>query len=347
MHEAQGGERGHLCVDSFIADVVGARALSSALELGLIDHLLSNPNCSLRDLGMHARLDEPATRLLAGMLRASGVIEVARDRGQDLRLSERFTAALAYRDLLEAKLDFAASVAPDFLDLFTTLLADPAAFFAQAKLFALFSYDRCFDPTPENRVATARWMRFTTALTRYEAAACIARHDFSAHQRMLDVGGNSGEFALRVCRQHPTLRATVYDLPVVCDIGAAHLRGEPEADRIDFVKADRAGGILPSGYDLISFKSMLHDWPDEPMRDFLARAHEALAPDGTLLIYERGRLEIGDNPLPYAQIPIMLFFRSYRSGNAYVEALTQAGFCDVRLSTVVLDMPFLLLTAKK
>ena len=72
-------------------------------------------------------------------------------------------------------------------------------------------------------------MRFTTALTRYESGACIANHDFSPYERMLDVGGNSGEFALRVCQRHSRLRATVYDLPLVCDIGERHVRAEPEA----------------------------------------------------------------------------------------------------------------------
>lgn len=338
------GDRGYLCVDGFLGDMVGARALASALELGWVDCLLERQPRAMQELGARVRLDERGTRLLAGLLKAHGAIEVS---GDDVRLSEPFAAALRYRDLLEAKLDFAAVVAPDYLDLFTTLLVDPDAFFASAKLFDLFSYDRCFDPTPDNISSTARWMRFTTALTRYEAAGCLGAHDFSGYARMLDVGGNSGEFALRACRRHPGLRATVFDLPVVCRIGARHVAAEPEAGRIEFAEADASGGALPRGHDLITFKSMLHDWPDEPMRSFLARAHAALVPGGTVLIYERGPVNIGSAQLAYGQVPLMLFFRSYRSAPDYVAALAQAGFRDIDVKTVDLDMPFLLVSARK
>lgn len=344
MNEGKDTERGYLCVDEYLADFAGARALASAFELGLVDRLGGGARLPLRTLAAQARLDERGMRLLAGLLEANRVLALEDDAA---RLTDGFARALRYRDLIEAKLDFAAAVAPDFLELFTILLADPAAFFARARLFELFSYDRCFDATPENLSATARWMRFTTALTRYEAAACIARHDFARHARMLDVGGNSGEFALRVCRAAPSLRATVVDLPVVCEIGARHLRAEPEAARIDFVPALRGGGPLPGGCDLITFKSMLHDWPDEEMRAFLARAHAALEPGGTLLIYERGPFDTGARRLSYAQIPIMLFFRSYRSAGDYAAALAQAGFRDIRAETVELDLPFLLVRATR
>src|SRR5436305_1534224 len=73
------------------------------------------------------------------------------------------------------------------------------------------------------------------ALARYEAPVCLAHYDFGRHRRLLDVGGNSGEFALRLCRRHPALRATVLDLPTVCAIGRQHLRRDPEADRITFL----------------------------------------------------------------------------------------------------------------
>lgn len=344
MNSGHGGERDYLCVDDFIRDAVGARALASALEIGLIDELLRTPSCTLPDLGARTKLDRRGLMLLSGMLGAGGVVE---ESGGRLHLTEAFRAALRFRDILEAKLDFAATVAPDFFHLFTTLLTDPGGFFGQAKLFELFSYDRCFDPTPENYASTARWMRFTTALTRYESAACLRHQDFSSHRRMLDVGGNSGEFALRVCQNHPGIRATVYDLPLVCEIGEKHLRNEPEAGRIDFVRASPAVGPLPGGFDLLTFKSMLHDWPDEPMRQFLRRAHDALVTGGTLLIFERSVVEIGDRQLDYCHIPIALFFRSYRVAEDYSAALREAGFRDIAHTMIELDMPFMLLTARK
>ena len=88
-------------------------------------------------------------------------------------------------------------------------------------------------------------MRITTTLTRYEALACLDLYDFGRHQRMLDVGGNSGEFVLQAVRRHPALRGAVLDLPLVCEIGMEHVLGEPECARIGFINADVRADPMP------------------------------------------------------------------------------------------------------
>jgi SAM-dependent methyltransferase len=332
-----------LCVDSFIVDVASACAISSALELGIIDGLVRQP-CAPVALAERSRLDRRAFQLLVGMLGAAGVVEVG---DGSIRLTSAFTKALRFRDLLVAKLNFARLVAPDFLDLFPALLADPRRFFEQARLFELFSYQRCFELTAENLAATERWVGITTALTRYEAQACLKYHDFSAYSSILDVGGNSGEFVLRICRSYPDLRATVHDLPVVCEIGRRHLSLEPEAARISFSPAGRSADTLPAGFDLVMFKSMLHDWPDADMANFVDRAYRALKPGGQLMIFERSLFDSGDRQIPYSLIPIMMFFRSYRAPEQYRQTLSAARFSDIRLQTIMLDMPWMLMTARK
>ncbi|MDO9402760.1 MAG: methyltransferase [Polaromonas sp.] len=339
--------RSYLCVDAFIADMAGACALSTAFETGVVDHLAQHPGCTLASLQQSLQLDTRGTALLLEMLTANRVTRLA---GDQLWLTDAFQEALVFRDLLEAKLHFARVVAPDFLHLLTALLMEPAKFVEHARLFKLFSYQQALTASPENYEHTARWMRLTTALTRYEADVCIALHDFSSTRRLLDVGGNSGEFVLRICKAVPQVQATVYDLPLVCDIGAAHVAAEPEAARIGFVRhegADRSRRALPAGHDLISFKSMLHDWPDAEMDDFLARAHAALETGGTLLIFERGELNLAGRQVAYGQLPLMLFFRSYRQPDAYCTRLEALGFQSVQVRHVELDMPFMLITAVK
>lgn len=335
---------GYLCIEKFIRDAVGARALQSALELGLIDDLLRQSSADFAALAARSRIDPRGLRLLLGMLCANQVIE---ERDGRFAVSAAFGTALDYRDLLEAKLDFASLVAPDFLGMFSTLLVAPQRFFETSTIFDLFSYERCFEPTPENVMATRRWMHFTTVLTRYEAQACIDHHDFASSRRLLDVGGNSGEFALRICRAHAGVQASVFDLPLVCDIGMEHLRGEPESARIAFVKAGRARDDFPSGFDTVCFKSMLHDWPDREVGQFLENAYRALDPGGTLLIFERGLFDPKSQPIPYSMIPIMLFFRSYRLPDEYLMQLERVGFRDINIRVIQLEMPFLLITAAK
>ena len=267
------GELGFLAVDRFISSMVDARALKTALELGLIDRLLAQRSGSVEALGRALGVDAPGLRLLLDLLAANGVVE---ERAGDVRLGKGFLDALLYRDLLEVKLDFAGFSINDFADLFTALIKEPHGFAERARMFQLFDYRRCSEPSRENYAQVRAWMRITSTLTRYEARACMHLHDFSSYRRALDVGGNSGEFLLQLCRRHSQLTGAVLDLPLVCEIGMEHLLPEPEGSRIGFLKGDVRADPLPPGYDLISFKSMLHDWPAADAERFLAKAAHCL-----------------------------------------------------------------------
>lgn len=340
---AVNGRAAFLCVDDFLSSLPDARALQSAFELGLIDRLCDQPASTWDDLQKLSGVDAQGLRLLIGLLRASGVVE---EQGVGIALTGKFRSALQFRDLLQAKLDFASLVAPDFLELFTALLKEPRQFQSRSRLFQLFGYQHSIDPTPENYARTQAWMRYTTCLTRYEAQTILREYDFSRHRRMLDIGGNSGEFVLQVCKAIPTIQGTVFDLPVVCAIGQDHVRSEPEAARIDFVAGNGLTDPLPAGCDLITFKSMLHDWPELEAKRLLTRASQALGPGGTLLIFERAPIEIGATGLPYSMIPMLLFFRSFRPPGFYKDHLEAIGMADVKIQTIHVEMPFFLVTAR-
>jgi len=333
-----------LCVDDFLKTLVDARALASALELGLIDRLLGAGALGAEALAEGLAMEPRGFDFLLGLLRANRVLA---EGGGAYQLTPEFNQALQYRDLLETRIAFAAAVVGDCHDLFTELLARPGEFMARSKVFEMFRYDLAMEAGAANYQATARWMRFTTGLTRYEAQACIEHYDFSAHRRMLDIGGNSGEFALRVCKANPEIEATVFDLPVVCQVGRDHVSAEPEADRISFYKGDARSTALPEGFDLISFKSFLHDWPEDEADIMLRRAADALAPGGSLLIFERAVVAAPETALPYSMIPGLLFLHFYRDANFYTSRLAALGFGDINVQKIDLEMPFQLITAKK
>jgi ubiquinone/menaquinone biosynthesis C-methylase UbiE len=333
----------YLRVDEFMRGIVEAQALKTALDLKVIDRLRDRREVSAQQLEAELRLDGRGLGLLLDLLQANGVIE--RD-GAALSLHPRFREALRYRDLLEAKLDFAALVAGDVLHSFTALVNDPAGFMLQSRIFDLFNYQHSLQASEENQRRVQAWMRFTTILTRYEAQACLARHRFDAQRRLLDIGGNSGEFALQLCRAHPQLQAAVFDLPVVCAVGRENVAGHPEASRITFIPGNALNDPLPAGFDLVTFKSTLHDWPEKEAKRLLTRASQALAPGGTLLIFERGPLQAAETGVPYGLIPMLLFFRSFRAPEVYQKHLEAVGFTDVGVEWLPLEMPFFLLTAR-
>ena len=333
-----------LSVERYLRTLVDARALKTAFELGLIDRLLEHRSGDAEALGRAVGADSVGFRFLLDLLAANQVIE---ERRGDVRLHPDFAAALRYRDLLETKLDFAGFAMNDFADLFTALVRDPAAFMGRSRLFELFDYRRCLEPSIENYERTRAWMRITSTLTRYEALALMQLHDFSGYRRALDVGGNSGELLLQLCRRHPALRGMVFDLPLVCEIGLEHVLGEPEHERISFLKGDLRSDALPPGHDLIIFKSTLHDWPPEEADRFLAKAAHALEPGGTLIVFERGPIAVRDATPPFGLLPILLFFRSYRSPEGYLRQLRTLGLEPVEQREIQLDTGFFLLAARK
>ncbi len=342
--DRQSEEFDYLSVDSFIKSIVGARALATAFEIRLIDSLLQNKHASMDSLTEQLGTDSRGMHLLVDLLLANRVVEDYKDK---LKLTDEFLHALQFRELIELRLGIANFAAHDFLDYFTDLVSNPKQFLKEVRFCRLFSYDKCLNYSKENYEMTKRWMRITTILTKYEAQVCTKYHDFGGYQRVLDIGGNSGEFMLQVCKKHPGVSATVFDLPLVCDIGLEHIRSEPEADRISFIKGNALIDPLPEGFDLITFKSMLHDWPEKEAKQFIEKASHSLEPGGTLLIFERGPLEVREKTLPYSMIPFLLFFHSFRSPVIYEEHLRALDFRDIKVQKIILETPFYLITATK
>jgi SAM-dependent methyltransferase len=317
----------HLAVMRYLQTEFDARAIRAALDFGWIDR----PERA-------GEIAEPGRGLLLGLLAANGVF--ARDR---LALTPEFRETLRFRDLLEARIAFADLVWPDIHKLFAPLLADLPQFMARSRTFDLFRYDRAQKLNAENRRATEAWTRFTTVLTRYEAPAALDAVDLDGVETFLDLGGNTGEFAQHVCRRAGA-SALVVDLPVVCAIGRDHVA--ESGARVAFHAADFRRDPLPGPADLVSFKSVLHDWPDADARALLARAREAVRPGGRLMIFERAPLVFSGRPA-YGLAPDLAFLHFLRPARLYLDTLRELGFVDIELRIIALEVDFHLILARR
>ncbi len=333
-----------LIIEPFLHDAIQARTLQAAFELGIIDVLQSNACLSEPELLRGRSCDAAGGKFLLQVLARSGVVQFS---FESVRLTETFRSALRFRDLLLTKLQFSELVAADFFSRMPQLLSSSEEFMETSKLFELFDYGRCFEVTPQNCLQAARWMKLTTTLTRYEAPVCVEQFDFSSHQKMLDLGGNSGEFAIQVCQRIPALQACVADLPVVCHVGARHVAEHEMTARIQFHPLNFTQDRIPDGYDLITCKSVLHDWPDEYAAHIIGTVFNALPVGGRFMIFERQQWDFQTEPTPYGSLPVMLFFRSYRKPEFYTSALQTAGFRDIDVQTIRLDLPFVLISATR
>ena len=344
LHSGAGeASRDHLGVITFLSTEWDARAIRAALDFGLIDALQRSP-ATIEDIRQTTGATPRGLDLLIELLIVNRVVTRLGDR---LELTAGFRQVLPFRDLLEARIAFADVVWPDFHGLFNALLTDVPQFMARSQTFNLFRYDRCFARTPENRAATEAWTRFTTCLTRYEAPAALDEIELQGVADIIDLGGNTGEFALAFCRRKPALRATVVDLPVVCDIGREHLaRCAPnEATRIRFWPGDMRRDALPEAADLVAFKSVLHDWPEADALRLIDRARDLVQPGGLLMIFERAPIAFEGRP-PYGLAPDLAFLHFLRPAEVYIKALGELGFVDIQYRRIELEVGFHLIVAR-
>jgi hypothetical protein len=333
----------YLAVDDYLRDMLSTQAVSVALKTGLVDYLCEHSNVSLDELRSALDLEVAGFTMLVGLLQAAAVVQIKAD---SLALTDAFAQILEYRELIETKIHYANLVSPDVIHGFHKYITDMSGFMQDSGLFEMFDYGRCREITPENLQATSTWVRYTTLLTRYEALPYIENINLAAHTKLLDVGGNSGEFALQLCRANPRLTATVFDLPVVCNLGQQHLQKHPEQQRIQFLPGDLQRDELPTGYDLIVFKSFLHDWPSDQIEGFLTKAHAALCSGGVITIYERSRITDHAN-IAYGNLPLYLFHYFYREPSWYTDILTRSGFTGIEVKIIDLDTPFMLVSATR
>ncbi|MFK3979529.1 methyltransferase [Micromonospora sp. NPDC050397] len=157
---------------------------------------------------------------------------------------------------------------------------------------------------------------------------------FTGRHRLLDVGGGAGTLAAHVLDDTPDLVADVYNLPAVAPLVEKTRAERGHGERLGFVAGDFLAEPLPSGYDVLAFVRVLHDWPTAVSRQLVEKAYQALPPGGLLLICEEFR-----TPDRLA----MQFFWSYfligvdscvsrlRDVDFYTDLLGEIGFDEVQV----------------
>jgi precorrin-6B methylase 2 len=139
---------------------------------------------------------------------------------------------------------------------------------------------------PDDPVMTQHFWDGMHSLSAYTARLLADALDFGQVSRLLDVGGGGAAFGIELCRRHPHLHTTVFDLPFVCELTRPRVTDAKLEDRIDFVAGDFFADRLPGGHDAVLLSNILHDWGESDVQKILDACADALSPGGLLLICE-------------------------------------------------------------
>jgi SAM-dependent methyltransferase len=183
-----------------------------------------------------------------------------------------------------------------------------------------------------------RWDAYIRGLfeiSRPEHDANAALVPIEEPRRLVDVAGGHGGFSMAMCRRHPTLQATVIDLPPSAEVGRRIVAEEGYADRVTFREGDVFELGLGEGLDVVSVFNLVHHLPEERDRRLCRMAHEALRPGGFLVIGDSARPEPGEPVSEHGAISSLLFYVWSHSRNFAPSEirgwLLDAGFADVEL----------------
>ena len=146
--------------------------------------------------------------------------------------------------------------------------------------------DDGFDDLARSPVAAALFYRAMVDLTSSVAGPVARAVNPAGVQRVVDVGGGSGELLAQVLAAHPTLHGVLFDLPQGLDGATAVLEQAGVAARCTRM-AGSFFETMPENGDLYLLKSVLHNWDDARCVQILQRCRAAMAPHGQVMVIER------------------------------------------------------------
>ena len=152
--------------------------------------------------------------------------------------------------------------------------------------------------------------------------------DLTGIAKVLDVGGGNGSFALELARANPHVVAGSFDRPEVLELAVKNIEEKGLSERVQAF----GGSFLEKiqeGFDAITLKHIIHDWPDDGCLQILRTCRAALATGSKLFIIDA----VIDRTSPLykmqitADISLLTMFGSKERTQAEFDVLlSQTGF---------------------
>lgn len=139
-------------------------------------------------------------------------------------------------------------------------------------------------------------------------------------RQLLDVGGNTGRFALRCVAYNPEVHVTICDLPQQLELMHRHTQGQPGAERIGGIGINMLDpdSMLPSGkhFDAIWMSQFLDCFSETEIVSILRKAAAVMAEDTRLYIMETLWDRQKYAPAAFCLTQISLYFTALANGNS-------------------------------
>jgi SAM-dependent methyltransferase len=124
------------------------------------------------------------------------------------------------------------------------------------------------------------------SVTAGSAVALAESYEFDQHRRLLDLGGGTGSFLVRILERHPELDCGLFELPLVVALARENLKAQKSGGHVRFYEGDLLRDQLPTGYDAFLLANVVHVFTPEHNRDLLERVYASTSSGARLLLVD-------------------------------------------------------------
>ncbi len=297
--------------------MMSSRALMAGVRLGIFEELAGSPK-SAEEVSDALGLEPVGTEALLNALNGFGFLRRRAGRYSNTRSVRRWLQNDSRYPLTDAFGLF--KILWDELDAVEQRLKDPS--------------EREFHADRDEEF----WHDYQKGLAQFAgmgSAEIVRRVRFDHQpQRLLDVGGGHAIYTIRFCDRYPGLSAEVIDLPGAVEIGRANVAEAGLEDRISFRAEDLLSSEWGDGFDVVLVFNVIHVFTPEQVAEIFGKAHAALSPGGTLVVFDSAH-EGGSGNIDATGGANELLFWVINDTRAYPESdvagwMRAAGFTDVR-----------------
>ena len=143
---------------------------------------------------------------------------------------------------------------------------------------------------PTSRDDNPEWTRnFIAGMQRHakdRAPLVVKALGTTGVRRILDLGGGSGAYSIAFAKASPNVQCEILDVPEVVPLTNEYVRQAGVSAQVSLRAGDMLQDDFGSGYDLIMLNAICHMFSEEQNRDIFRRAHQALAPNGRLVVQD-------------------------------------------------------------
>ncbi|NEP51059.1 MAG: methyltransferase [Moorea sp. SIO3C2] len=179
----------------------------------------------------------------------------------------------------------------------------------------------------QNAGAGINFNKFMEESTRELTIPALDKYDFSKVDKLVDVGGNTGQLTAALLQKYPHLQAIIFDLEYAIKGAKDILDSAKVSDRCQAIAGDFFKSV-PTGGDLYLIARVIFNWDNDHAVEIIKNVRAAMGNSGKLLIFDMVLPSQGNAEFELmASLNLLALAGALlRTDNEYFELLEKAGF---------------------